>query len=231
VDGLELPGVDLPGIELVREVLVEARSRGLLGSGSVSGHIEHAIGFGVAIELNQSADKPPVGAAQDPVRVLDLGSGAGLPGLVLATILPHTQTTLLDSSARRCEFLREAVVSCGLSPRVDVVNERAEVAGRLPGIRSSFDVVVVRSFGPPPVVAECGSPFLVTGGVMIVSEPPPDREDESNARWPNDGLRLLCLESQGTVKTEFTYRVIRQDAPCPEQFPRRTGIPSKRPLW
>ena len=86
-------------------------------------------------------------------RVLDLGSGGGLPGLVLATARPELELTLLEARQRACRFLREAVAELGLTG-VEVVESRAEEAARRPGLRESFDAVVSRSFGPPAATAE-----------------------------------------------------------------------------
>lgn len=229
IDAVTIPEITL---DKLRETLSQARARGFLGKGSVLGHIEHAIGFG-AVVLSSTPILKEFHSTNpgEPLKILDLGSGAGLPGLVLAVMLPHARVTLLDSSSRRCAFLSETVDDYGVSSRVEVKRTRAEVAGRIPLMRRNFDVVVARSFGSPAVVSECGSPFLRVNGVMVVSEPPPGSEDSSTPRWPEDGLRALNMVSQGTVETGFTYRVIRQDHLCPERFPRRTGVPSKRPLW
>jgi 16S rRNA (guanine527-N7)-methyltransferase len=116
--------------------------------------------------------------------------------------------------------------------------------------RGTFDGVVVRSFGPPAVVAECAAPFLRVGGWLIVSEPPTDDDAavldtdsadqqvelrrataEESGRWPADKLAPLGLEPLESVRTEFGYQILRQVLLCPDRFPRRNGVPSKKPLF
>jgi len=160
-------------------------------------------------------------------RVLDLGSGGGLPGLVLASHRPALELTLLDARRRACRFLREAV---GALDRDDiaVVEARAEAAARRPDLRETFDAVVARSFGPPPVTAECAVGFLRAGGHLVVSEPP---EPEAATRWPAPGLETLGFGPpvrRGEPGGSFVaMEKVRGD----DRWPRRVGIPAKRPVW
>lgn len=88
--------------------------------------------------------------------------------------------------------------------------------------------MVARLFGPSAVTAECAAPLLETGGVLIVSEPP----TEAVGRWSSSGLAELGLAWVTVVAGEAgRFAVLRQVEPCPERFPRRTGIPAKRPLF
>lgn len=160
-------------------------------------------------------------------HVLDLGSGGGLPGLPLALATPAAQWVLLDGSVTRCRFLEEAVAELGLDTRVRVVAARAEEAGRQPDLRQSFEAVVARSFGPPAVTVECGAPFLAVGGLLVVAEPP----EGSEVRWPQGGLAVVGMEAVATIKQPSAFQVLRQVTACPEPYPRRTGIPAKRPLF
>ncbi len=138
--------------------------------------------------------------------------------------------------ARRAAFLRRAVDRLGLGSRVTVLHERAEVSGRQAGLRGCFEGALARSFGRPAVVAECAAPLLTVGGWLVVSEPPPtdpgDRRDDGlEARWPAEPLHRLGLQPAAMVHEGFDYRTLRQTEPCPERFPRRNGIPAKRPLF
>jgi 16S rRNA (guanine527-N7)-methyltransferase len=164
-------------------------------------------------------------------RVLDLGSGGGVPGLVLGVQRTDLRLTLLDVGARRCAFLRQAVISlAGLADRVDVVEGRAELLGRDASLRGAFDAVVSRSFGSPAVTAECAAPFLKVGGRLLVSEPPDP--DASDRRWPSDGLALVGLCDEGRRdEAGYGVRVLTQELPCPDVYPRRVGVPGKRPLF
>ena len=211
---------------VLREVLNEARDIGFLGPGPVETHIQHADGF-VALARRHSP------AADGNARFLDLGSGGGLPGLVLAVRWPSCSLVLLDAAIRRTEFLRQAVVRCNLEDRVTVITDRAEVAGRNPELRGRFDGVVVRSFGPPAVVAECAAPFLKIGGCVIVSEPPESFDGTLGAaiRWESPELSQVGLEPIEFVRESFGYQVLRQAEICPDRFPRRNGVPAKHPLF
>jgi 16S rRNA (guanine527-N7)-methyltransferase len=161
--------------------------------------------------------------------MLDLGSGGGLPGLVLATGWRNTHAVLLEASERRGAFLVSAVEALGLRDHVDVVVDRAEHAARRDGLRHAFDLVTARSFGPPAVTGECAIGFLRPGGRLLVSEPPDSVRAD---RWPPDGLAELGLSFVGLTRAEGgTIAVLQSVTACPGRFPRRTGIPAKRPLF
>lgn len=203
------------GQDALREVLTESRRLGFLGPGPVEDHIMHALGF-----------LPSIGAASD---VLDLGSGGGLPGLVLMTRLSAASFVLLDASTRRCEFLTWAVERLGVVGRTTVVCGRAEELAHDPQLRGRFPVVVSRSFGAPAVTAECAVGFLdAPGARVLVSEPPGAVEE----RWPTEGLGSLGLRPGDRVQTEHsTIQVLELVSMPPPTVPRRVGIPSKRPRF
>lgn len=161
-----------------------------------------------------------------PVRALDLGSGGGVPGLVLASTWPDTVWVLLDGQARRVTFLQSAILRLGCADRVDAVHARAEDAGRDPRWRASFGLVTSRSFGRPAVVAECGAPFLHLGGHLVVSEAPA----ASGERWPAAGVAQLGLALERTT-ADPSFALLRQASPCPDRYPRRPGVPQRKPLF
>jgi 16S rRNA (guanine527-N7)-methyltransferase len=219
------------------EALLAAREAGFLGPGPIDRHLRHAQGF-----VDLAKRQPHV---TERPRILDLGSGGGLPGLVVAQQWPQTTLVLLDANRRRASFLERSIVSCGLQSRVSVVQQRAEVSGRDPAFRATFDGVVARSFGVPAVVAECAAPFLRQGGWLIVSEPPAEKieaplphrtdaeevtEDEA-ARWPSGPLAQFGLTPVAFVHDEFGYEVLSQSELCPDAFPRRDGVPSRKPRF
>jgi 16S rRNA (guanine527-N7)-methyltransferase len=211
------------------DVLTEARAAGFLGPGRVDAHLRHAEGFVTVAAHRLSAE------IASP-RILDLGSGGGLPGLVVAAAWPEATLVLLEANGRRAAFLRRAVGRLGLEERVSVLEERAEEAGRDPRHRAQFDEVVARSFGRPAVVAECGAPLLRVGGWLVVSEPPSSPEGQTtmgtgDARWPEVGLAQFGLEQAGVFQDGATYQVLRQTEICPDRFPRRDGVPAKKPLF
>ena len=217
------------------EVLEEARSLGFLGATDLQEQIAHALGFADAVEKSGAAMP---GRESSPIagqgRWMDMGSGGGLPGLVLAQRWGGSLAVFLDSAERRTTFLSGAVGQLGWEHHVQVVRARAEDAGRRPDLRGAFDIVVARSFGSPPVTAECAAPFLRPGGLLVVSEPPssgPAPTQVLAARWPREGLAMLGMEPLITVRSSFGYQVVRQVEPCPERFPRRAGMAAKRPVY
>lgn len=194
-------------------LLERSRELGFLGPGPIEPHIEHARRFAAALD------------GLRPARALDLGSGGGLPGLVLVSAWPSTDWSLLDANQRRTDFLHQAVETLGLTARVSVLRGRAEELGHDPSLRGKFDLVVARSFGKPAVTAECAAGFLQIGGLLVVSEPP---GVTTASRWDPDGLRELGLEDSGQ---QAGCQVLRAITSCPDRFPRRVGIPGKRPLF
>jgi 16S rRNA (guanine527-N7)-methyltransferase len=228
---------------VLRDVLLSAREAGFLGPGPIERHLRHAEGF-VSLARAQTES--------DSARLLDLGSGGGLPGLVIAEAWPTATLVLLEANERRAQFLERAVITCGFQERVQVVHLRAEIAGRDSLYRGSFDGVVVRSFGGPAVVAECSAPLLRKGGWLIVSEPPGDSREGRRgegaggsgaslespvgavvdpSRWPPEALAQFGLEPVEFIRDGFGYQIMRQVELCPEKFPRRDGVPAKKPLF
>jgi 16S rRNA (guanine527-N7)-methyltransferase len=116
------------------------------------------------------------------------------------------------------------------SGRVRVVTRRAEELGRDSTWRERSGLVVARSFGPPAVTAECGAPLLRVGGWLIVSEPP--APEAPSARWPEAALTQLGLQPWGGFRARwFGYQALRKVEVTEPRYPRRVGVPAKRPLY
>jgi 16S rRNA (guanine527-N7)-methyltransferase len=201
---------------LVR-ALEESRARGFLGPSAIEPQIQHANGFALCWEE---------AFASPPASFLDLGSGGGLPGLVLAERW-GCQAVLVDSMVKRMSFLREVLTWSGAPRDVEVVTGRAEAVARESDYESSFDLVAARSFGPPAVTAECGARFLSMGGALVVSEPPQDDQ----GRWNAEILRTMGLEDKGRVRHGAAFRVLIKVSLTPRELPRDVGMPAKRPLF
>lgn len=210
------------------EVFEAARERGFLGPGPVVAHVEHAVTLAELI-------------GGSPGRFLDLGSGGGVPGLVLAQHWADTEAVLVDAGERRCEFLEDAVGILDLARRVIVRCGRAEALARDPALRAEFPLVVARGFGAPAVVAECGVGFLAAQGRLVVTEPPPaadggadqaGAESSLDVRWPPTALAELGFGPPMALRQGNVGAVALQALGSPaDRWPRRTGIPTKRPLW
>lgn len=211
------------GLDGLVAVLERARLLGFLGPGPVEPHVDHARAFLPLLDLGHAATG----------RFVDLGSGGGVPGLVLALLLPGTTWVLLDSMVRRTAFLEEAVAVLGLAERVGVVTARAEEVGRDPLHRGTYRAVVARSFAAPPVLAECAAPLLVRGGSVTVSEPPaePGARGPRPGRWPPERLAQLGLALDRWEPGPPSLARLRLTGRCPRTYPRPTGTPAKNPLW
>ncbi|MGH9293910.1 MAG: RsmG family class I SAM-dependent methyltransferase [Acidimicrobiales bacterium] len=211
------------------DALLGAQRLGYLGPSPVESHVEHGLSTAVVLAealrlgFEESADGAPL------ARVLDLGSGGGVPGLVLATVGLSVEVTLLEASSVRAEYLRSAVARLAQGHRTCVIADRAEVAGHKSEFRERFDAVVARSFGRPAVTAECGGPFVRLGGILVVSEPP---DAGVEPRWPASDLAVLGLLPEARPTGPFArFQLLRKVGACEPRYPRRTGIPAKRPLF
>ncbi|MCU1394240.1 MAG: rRNA small subunit methyltransferase [Ilumatobacteraceae bacterium] len=157
--------------------LAALRDRGALGESSLTAAVAHADSFVAAL--------PP-----STERLLDLGSGGGLPGLVIAARLPGTHIVLADRRERRMDLLRLAVSRLGWSDRIEVLTTDVVRLGRDPAYAGRFDAVTARAFGEPLLTARCAAPFLSVDGVVVVSEPP---DEDPVVRWPASSLAALGL--------------------------------------
>jgi 16S rRNA (guanine527-N7)-methyltransferase len=158
-------------------VLESLRDRGALGEPSLPGAIAHAETFLAPLHLGTA-------------RLIDLGSGGGLPGLVLADRLPSTEIVLTERRERRADLLRLAVTRLGWENRVTVFAGDVVRLGRDPVMMGSFDAVTARAFGEPLWTLRCAAPFLTSSGIVVISEPP---ASDSAQRWPTDQVGALGL--------------------------------------
>ncbi len=180
----------VPTLRTVAEILATAQRFGTLGSRPIPEVIEHARHFVAAL--------PP--QAQ---LVIDIGTGAGVPGLIIADDRPDLTLVLVDRREARMDELSRGVAAAGMADRVQVLTADVETLGRDSEHHEKYDVVVCRGFGSPEVTAPLARPLLKNGGTLIVSEPPsPDP-----SRWPND-----LLEKVGFGPPEYLPGVVRLTA-------------------
>jgi 16S rRNA (guanine527-N7)-methyltransferase len=203
-------------IDDVLGALAEAKALGFLGPGPLETHVASASAFATA-----------VGALPAGSRAVDLGSGGGVPGLLLAERLPETSWILLDNNRRRTSFLVRVVAELGWGSRVQVVRAAAEEAGHDPDFRGTFDLVTARSFGPPSLTAECATGLLASGGRLLVAEPP---EAEAR-RWPAETLEAAGLRWVGLAGTSPEIAVLDSPAGPPPGLPRTRRTMDRSPLW
>lgn len=202
---------------------------GLLGPGDLGSQLDHSLAFAGLVDARLAADPDVTG------RVVDLGSGGGLPALVLLLAVSRLRALLLvEASGRRVGFLEEAAGRLAATTggrTVEVEGRRAEEVGRDERRRGRADIVTARAFARPAATAECAAPLLRPGGTLVVSEPPDGLAEA--IRWPADGLAVLGMSPAERVVrgSRFGFVLIEQARPCPERYPRRPGVPAKRPLF
>jgi 16S rRNA (guanine527-N7)-methyltransferase len=168
--------------------------------------------------LDALAGLPAVDAAVDG-PLADVGSGGGLPGLVLAVVRPAREMHLIEATARKAAFIAEAAAELGLD--VHVHPERSEDLGR-GALRDVCACAVARALAPPPVAAELCLPLVRPGGRLVLWSREPAGADLAAAAAELDG-EVLLPECPGVL-------VIGKLGATPERFPRRPGMAAKRPL-
>lgn len=186
------------------------QQRRAVGSGPLGPHLAHAAALSRLID-------------PDAAVGIDLGTGAGVPGLALAGFLPEMRWILIDAAKRRIDLVRDAIETLGWTDRVTAVHGRAEDPSVVP--QRAADVVVARLFASPAVTAECAAPLVRRGGRILVTEPP-----ESTGRWSADGLRPLGLEIGARHLDPRAQELVAVAEP-EDRFPRKPGVAQKRPLW
>jgi len=166
-------------------------------------------------------------------EVADLGSGAGFPGLVLAIARPGASYTLVDASAKRTAFLRTAATALGLAD-VEVVTARAEDFSRRPDHRECYHLVLSRAVAPLPVLLEYCLPATRLHGHTLAMKGP---EAEAELAASTHALALLGGRLAATRHLDLpqhlgarTLLLFEKITPTPDRYPRRAGIPAKRPL-
>ena len=168
-----------------------------------------------------------------PERLVDIGTGAGFPGIPLKVIYPKLQLTLVESVGKKAEFCRHVVRTLGLSG-VEVVQERAEVLGQSPAHREKYDWAVARAVAILPVLAEFLLPLVRVGGGMLAmkgeSGPAEAHAAERALRLLGGHLRQLLPVTLPAVVEERYLVVVDKIAATPNAYPRRVGIPAKKPL-
>ena len=166
------------------------------------------------------------------IRLADVGTGAGFPGLPLKISMPELDVTLMDSLAKRLNFLGEVVERLGLE-KVSLVHSRAEDGGRDKKYREKYDVVTARAVARLPVLAEYCLPFVKVGGVFLAMKGHAEEEvqDAGKAIATLGGTieKTDTFTLPGT-DMERTVVVIRKIRPTPPKYPRKAGTPAKEPL-
>jgi 16S rRNA (guanine527-N7)-methyltransferase len=171
-------------------------------------------------------------AIRNAKRIADLGSGAGLPGLVLAAELPEARVDLIESLTRKCGFLGEAIERMGLR-NVEVICERSEDWASSGG-REAYDAVTARAVGGLATLAELASPLLTDGGVLVAWKGSRSPEEEGRLERAAERLAMEPAEVRPVMpypgSRDRHIHLLRKNGPTPNGLPRRPGMAAKRPF-
>lgn len=166
-------------------------------------------------------------------RVIDVGTGAGFPGLPLKIVCPSIQLTLAESVGKKAEFCLHIVKTLGLSG-VEVVQDRAENLGQMPAYRERYNWAIARAVAEMPILAEYLLPLVQVGGMILAMKgdnaPAETHAADKAFRLLGGHLRRLVPVCLPGVADQRYLVVVDKIAATPVTYPRRAGIPSKRPL-
>lgn len=185
-----------------------------------------------ALRLLPAIDEE-LGRPHEATRLIDLGTGAGLPGLVLKIARPELEIVLVDATNKKVQFVQHAITELGLRS-ARTVHGRAEEIGHDLDFRAQFDLVTARGVASLPTLLELTIPLLVIDGVFLFPKGPDlDDELESGKRAARTlGARIESADLLPGVPGEPVTRLVRGSkiAATPGRYPRRAGIPNREPL-
>ncbi|MEB3275821.1 MAG: 16S rRNA (guanine(527)-N(7))-methyltransferase RsmG [Cyanobacteriota bacterium] len=169
-----------------------------------------------------------------PLRLIDVGTGGGFPGLALAIALPTAQLTLVDSVQRKIEAVRAMATALGLAPRLEFCSDRIETLGRSAPWRGRYDWAVARAVAPAPVVAEYLVPLLKSDGRALLYRglwsDADQQQLEKAARTLKARVEPIEARLLPAGRGQRHAITLTPLAPCPRAYPRPVGIPAKQPL-
>ncbi len=225
--GLDLTPAQLAAFETYLRELLDWNQRMNLTSITepqevVTKHFLDSLSVGLALR-----DMPPT------VALIDVGSGAGFPGLPLKIAWPQLRLTLLEATGKKAGFL-EYVVNLLKLTNTTVLTARAEEAGRLPAHRERYDVAVARALAALPVLAEYTLPLVKVGGRVIAQKgqnPADELKQAANALGILGGrARPIQPVTVTGLDSERHLVVLQKIKPTPPQYPRRPGMPAQKPI-
>lgn len=165
------------------------------------------------------------------MKVLDLGTGAGFPGLPLMILQPALKMTMLDSTAKKLHYVADTAAALGLN--VQTLHARAEIAGHDPACRGKFDLVCSRAVAPLPVLCEYALPFLRVGGTLVAMKSVKAAEEMTEAKAAIKTLGGSVASIKSFTLADQSSRVlilIKKESQTPTKYPRSGTQIAKKPL-
>lgn len=166
-------------------------------------------------------------------KVIDVGTGAGFPGLPLKIFQPHIELTLLDSLNKRLNFLQATLEKTGITD-VKLIHARAEEGARKPELRDQFDLAVSRAVARLVVLAELCLPFVKQGGYFLAMKGAKAQEELDEAKKSihllGGAVKDVCPVSLPGLDDQRFIIVIQKNGSTPKSYPRRPGQIEKKPL-
>lgn len=203
-------------LERVTAAWQPARDAGVVGSDDIEEIFVHAAGFVPAALRVRS---------QEPLECADLGTGAGIPGLGVALVLPHSRWKLVDGSLRRSQWATQGAIALDIADRARGVHSRAEEL--TPSLRGALDLVVARRFGQAPELAECGLPLLKPGGWLVCSAP-----QEGMGLWFEPPLSDIGVQARTSwTLGAWSYVGLQRSSKPLDSVPRRPAARKRKPWW
>ena len=169
-------------------------------------------------------------SARTGSRWIDLGTGGGLPGMVLAILRPDVEMTLCDATRKKTDFLRDTARDVGLQ-NVKVCQGRMEELGRNPAYRERYDLATARAVAALPILLEYCLPFVRPGGVFVSYKGQKAQEEMEQSRAACTALGGKALVAEpGLPQTDHVLICVEKASSTPKQYPRREAILRKKPL-
>lgn len=164
-------------------------------------------------------------------KIIDVGSGAGIPGIPIKILRPQWTMTLIDARAKRILFLDTVIRELNLQ-QISTWHGRAEEAGHMPCFREQYDVAVARAVASMPVLCEYCLPLVRVGGIFLAMKGHPEKEKPSDRAIRRLGGTISGIHKLVLPGTEIHHSiwVIRKEKRTPDEYPRRPGRPEKQPL-
>ncbi|MEM9916167.1 MAG: 16S rRNA (guanine(527)-N(7))-methyltransferase RsmG [Planctomycetota bacterium] len=225
--GFEMPTEVLDKLEAYLDLILKANETTNLTA------IRHREQAWSRLIVDSLTPLPGVPEVADDLKLIDIGTGAGLPGIPLAIARPDIAVTLIEATGKKIAFLRSVIDALDLR-NTTAVQERAENVGQDSAFRGRYDVATSRAVGPMPVVLEYSLPLLKVGGRVLAMKGPKaeaELEASGDALMKLGGGEVAVVEAYPeSFDNELVIVSVLKESATPKEFPRLPGLPKKQPL-